>query len=406
MSRYLLASVRRSVVRRSVAVATLVVIACMVPIPASANPTVVERTRLARGVVYERIDDTSIPIRTFLLIFRPGTAATLDGVLSGDQIGTYEETSKLGAGAGALAAINGDLNSSPGRPTHQYVLDGEVMVTGKRVGVSFGYRQDETGGTLGRHQVRITAVDKTSGSTFRVKSWNEHSPGSDQVVGYTPYGGDEEKPATSQCSARLTSPSRLRWNLDGNGLHRVYTVDTVACSSTTAMAVTSGSIVLTARTYGLGAAFIKGLVSDGRVRVGWRADSPGVLDIVSGNTMILKDGHVEYPATCDTRMCGKNPRTAIGMTANGRVMMLVVDGRSSVSEGFTLHRLGRWMRQLGVVDAVNLDGGGSATMWINGRGVVNDVANSGDVERPVSNAVVILPGPDPTQLVSHAPRAI
>jgi exopolysaccharide biosynthesis protein len=91
------------------------------------------------------------------------------------------------------------------------------------------------------------------------------------------------------------------------------------------------------------------------------------------------------------------------MTANGRVMMLVVDGRTSVSEGFTLHRLGHWVRDLGVVDAVNLDGGGSATMWLAGRGVVNHPTD-GAGERPVSNAVVILPGADPNEVVPRAAR--
>ena len=392
---------RRHIVRRSVIASALAVLWFAQPISALATPTVVERTRLAPGVIYRRIDDAAIPIRTFVLVFKPGHSATLDQVLSDDQIGTYLKTSTMAASAGALAAINGGLNSSPGRPTHQYVLDGEVMQTGKRVGVSFGFRHDETGGTMGRHALRINAVNKTTKVAVRVKSWNEHSPGSDQVVAYSWYGGSEEKPPTSGCSARLTLPTRARWNLDKNGSHRVYTVDKVACSTTTAMTVTQGSVVLSARTYGLGATFIKGLVAGGRVRVGWRADSPDALDIVSGNTMVVSDGHVVYPSSCSTNMCRKVPRTAIGMTGNGRVMMLVVDGRSSVSEGFTLHRLGHWMRDLGVVNAVNLDGGGSATMWIAGRGVVNDPSDS-DGERPVSNAVVVLPGADPTEVVPRA----
>lgn len=382
----------------------MVVLWSIAPVPASATPTIVERAHLAPGVHYRRIDDPAIPIHTFLLVFKPGYTATLDQVLSADQIGTYLKTSTMAASAGALAAINGGLNSSPGRPTHQYVLDGEVMQTGKRIGVSFGFRRDESGGTMGRHPIRINAVDKTTGAAVRVRSWNEHSPGTDEVVGYSWYGGAEEKPSTSGCSARLTLPNRPRWNVGENGSHRVYTVDQVACSTTTAMTVTAGSVVLTAKTSGLGATFIKGLVAGGLVRLGWRADSPGVLDIVSGNTMVVADGQVVYPSSCSTNMCRKNPRTAIGMTANGRVMMLVVDGRTSVSEGFTLHRLGHWLRDLGVVNAVNLDGGGSATMWISGRGVVNHPTDSTG-ERPVSNAVVVLPGADPTEVVPRAGRA-
>lgn len=69
---------------------------------------------------------------------------------------------------------------------------------------------------------------------------------------------------------------------------------------------------------------------------------------------------------------------------------------------FALHRLGHWMRHLGVINAANLDGGRSATMWLAGRGVVNHPTDSTG-ERSVSNVVVILPGADPNEVV---PRAV
>jgi hypothetical protein len=55
----------------------------------------------------------------------------------------------------------------------------------------------------------------------------------------------------------------------------------------------------------------------------------------------------------------------------------------------TMPELARLFQRLGAVDAINLDGGGSATMWLNGM-----VANrpSDGTERPVSNALVVLPG--------------
>jgi exopolysaccharide biosynthesis protein len=84
--------------------------------------------------------------------------------------------------------------------------------------------------------------------------------------------------------------------------------------------------------------------------------------------------------------------------------MLCVDGRTSTSIGFTLYQLGKEMKALGAVDAVNLDGGGSATMWIKGLGVVNHPTDSSG-ERPVSNAIVILPGADAAEAVPLAARA-
>lgn len=85
------------------------------------------------------------------------------------------------------------------------------------------------------------------------------------------------------------------------------------------------------------------------------------------------------------------------------MILLVVDGRTSVSVGFTLYQLGKEMKTLGAVDAVNLDGGGSATMWVKGLGVVNHPTDSTG-ERPVSNAIVILPGADKSEPRPLRPR--
>jgi exopolysaccharide biosynthesis protein len=83
--------------------------------------------------------------------------------------------------------------------------------------------------------------------------------------------------------------------------------------------------------------------------------------------------------------------------------MLCVDGRTSTSIGFTLYQLGKEMKALGAVDAVNLDGGGSTTMWLKGRGVVNHPTDSTG-ERSISNAIVILPGADKNERRPLSPR--
>jgi hypothetical protein len=59
----------------------------------------------------------------------------------------------------------------------------------------------------------------------------------------------------------------------------------------------------------------------------------------------------------------------------------------------TLRRFARTFLDLGAVEAVNLDGGGSSAMWIKGRGIVNSPSAPGG-ERPVVNALMILPGAD------------
>ncbi len=57
-----------------------------------------------------------------------------------------------------------------------------------------------------------------------------------------------------------------------------------------------------------------------------------------------------------------HPRSAIGATADGRLVLVTVDGRQYNATGMSLPDLGRLMKSLGCVDALNLDGGGSSTM--------------------------------------------
>ena len=60
-------------------------------------------------------------------------------------------------------------------------------------------------------------------------------------------------------------------------------------------------------------------------------------------------------------------RTAVGSTADGRIVLFVCDGRIESSRGATLTELAAIMKGLGCTDAVNFDGGGSTGMVINGK---------------------------------------
>ena len=67
---------------------------------------------------------------------------------------------------------------------------------------------------------------------------------------------------------------------------------------------------------------------------------------------------------------GRAPRTALGITKDGKALLVVVDGRSRASVGYTLLELARFMLEQGAVEAMNLDGGGSSQMII-GSQIVN-----------------------------------
>jgi hypothetical protein len=88
---------------------------------------------------------------------------------------------------------------------------------------------------------------------------------------------------------------------------------------------------------------------------------------------------------------GRNPRTAIGWNEN-EFFMVVVDGRKAdLSVGMTFPELASLMIRLGCTEAMNLDGGGSTTMWLNGK-VINHPSEKG-VLRHVANTLVLVQKP-------------
>ncbi len=83
----------------------------------------------------------------------------------------------------------------------------------------------------------------------------------------------------------------------------------------------------------------------------------------------------------------KHPRSAIGFNKT-HIFLVLVDGRQpELSMGMTLADLGAYMKRLGCDEAMNFDGGGSSTLWLDGR-VVNSPCNGG--EREIGNALVVV----------------
>ena len=84
---------------------------------------------------------------------------------------------------------------------------------------------------------------------------------------------------------------------------------------------------------------------------------------------------------------GRAPRTALGLTKDGDLLLVVVDGRQSTSAGLTLLELALFMQELGAVDALNLDGGGSSEMVISDK-VINNPSDGH--ERMVGDALAVM----------------
>ncbi len=85
-----------------------------------------------------------------------------------------------------------------------------------------------------------------------------------------------------------------------------------------------------------------------------------------------------------------NPRTAIGIVEPLHYKLVVSDGRTTESRGLSLYQLAEIMQELGCTQAYNLDGGGSSTLWFQGK-IINKPTTFGKVieERSVSDIVYI-----------------
>jgi exopolysaccharide biosynthesis protein len=84
----------------------------------------------------------------------------------------------------------------------------------------------------------------------------------------------------------------------------------------------------------------------------------------------------------------RHPRTCLGVTEES-LIFICVDGRSEQAAGMSLFELQRYMLDLGCREAINLDGGGSTTLWTSSGGVVN-VPSDPQGERSVANALIIV----------------
>jgi exopolysaccharide biosynthesis protein len=112
-----------------------------------------------------------------------------------------------------------------------------------------------------------------------------------------------------------------------------------------------------------------------------------IVEGVSGHPTLIYRGEPTTDFGTDPTFLNRNPRTAIGLDVTGDIMILVtVDGRRSSAIGMTGAETVQLMADLGAYDAVMLDGGGSSTMWLAGRGVVNQPSGS---LRAVGNQIAV-----------------
>ncbi|MBA4406810.1 hypothetical protein C0389_06005 [bacterium] len=108
--------------------------------------------------------------------------------------------------------------------------------------------------------------------------------------------------------------------------------------------------------------------------------------LLTGPLLLLNSQKIKLPATNFVKK--RHPRTFF-CTTNKYAVFITVDGRSKEAEGMSLIEAQEFLLNIGCVDAINLDGGGSTTMWTKDKGVVNFPSDKTG-ERPVSNVLFIM----------------
>jgi phosphodiester glycosidase len=124
----------------------------------------------------------------------------------------------------------------------------------------------------------------------------------------------------------------------------------------------------------------------------WTVRAGDFESITGGGPRLLRAGRIDITARAEAQesLGGRNPRTLVGVRADGRVLLVVIDGRRrGWSAGTTFTESAKVMRSLGARDAMDFDDGGSSALVVGGR-VVNRPSDPGG-ERAVSDGLFVLP---------------
>jgi exopolysaccharide biosynthesis protein len=108
---------------------------------------------------------------------------------------------------------------------------------------------------------------------------------------------------------------------------------------------------------------------------------------VGGGPMLLQNGEIYITNEEEKMFTGKaindkHPRTAIGYTKDNKLIILVVEGRSESGGGATFAQEAQIFKDLGCVEAMNLDGGGSSCLLVNGKETIKPSDKEGQRATP------------------------
>lgn len=339
-------------------------------------------------------------------------------VSDGGNVADRENTSAVAGRLGSLLGVNGGFFVTSDSDGVQGTVAGVSAVDGRLESMAVGSRAalvlDDGGRRPRIADLSTTVTVRAGAATYAVQGINR-LPGKVRNCG-RPGGVPTEQPRhdttcaladdlvefTPSFRAALPTGSGVQVVLDAHG--------TVLSAGARGGSVPEDGTVL----QGTGAAAgwlteharvgerpaLREVVRDAeghRVRLG-RGES-----IVSAAPTLVEDGRVHIDAATEGTLDPldlsfgfawsnvRQPRTMAGVDRHGRLLLVTVDGRQpGVSEGFTLGEAARFMRSLGAVQALNLDGGGSSAMVV--KGALVNVPSDAAGERAVGDTIQVLPG--------------
>ncbi|MBP2665054.1 MAG: PhosphodieSPTER glycosidase, partial [Firmicutes bacterium] len=188
------------------------------------------------------------------------------------------------------------------------------------------------------------------------------------------------------------NPYYAFWTLtSGNGTEYIVRGDQVVDIRDFNSVIPDGGFVLSAT--GRSAWLMSGLKVGNRLKV---VQTMGpiwdkVVNAIGAGPCLVKNAEI-YVTTLGEEFGsdvagGRAPRTAIGITKEGKVLLVVVDGRRRTSVGFTLLELAQFMLDQGAVEAMNLDGGGSSEMIV-GNQIMNEPSDGRERRMGAGLAVI------------------
>ncbi len=357
--------------------------------------TLIQKHDVGLGAMHSKYSLPDLPLVVSVLeIDASNPWVKVMSCLSNDTLRDLERPSRMAtrhssAGHQVFAAINGDFYNTSGvdkgLTVNGQLLNGQVakVPNGSLPLMAFdGDKQPfldamTFGGSVTAH-----------GSTFTIHSVNS-SRGTNQLILYNQYNGKNTGTNIygTEVEVELTSGE---W-----GVNQALTaVVRKKESGVGSMPLTSGRAILSG--HGLAQAFLNGLQVNDEVEIstqitlaGSPSDLPHLKEMVGGDRIILSDGEIQ-----DNDWAVLHPRTGIGYSQDkNRIILTVVDGRSTVAAGVTTKQLADIMKQSGAWWAANLDGGGSSVMVV--RDKISNTPSDG-AERSVANAYLF---------VSTAPEA-